>query len=311
MKNKVIPIFFATDDNYAPYLSVAICSLLENASKDYFYKIHIITNSLSAKNKSILKTFGNKNCEIKFVDISSKINKLQQQLFLRDYYSLAIYYRLFLAEMFDEFDKAIYLDCDIVVKGDISKLYEIPLSCNQLIGAVNDEAVVCTDEFVCYSENFLGIEKEKYFNSGVLLMNFKALRDFQFEKKFLKLLEQVKFTVAPDQDFLNVLCYDRVKFIDKVWNKMTILGDRDVSEINLIHYNLSLKPWHYKDVRYCDYFWQYAKKTSFYNHIQNEFNSYSVTSKENDVLISNRLKALAFSYAIKGGEKKKIALKNV
>ena len=30
----IIPIFFATDDNYIPFLAVAIKSLLDNASKE-------------------------------------------------------------------------------------------------------------------------------------------------------------------------------------------------------------------------------------------------------------------------------------
>ena len=34
-----IPIFFSTDDNYVPFLDVAIRSLKQNSSKDYFYKI--------------------------------------------------------------------------------------------------------------------------------------------------------------------------------------------------------------------------------------------------------------------------------
>ena len=45
-RNEIIPIFFASDNNYAPYLAVAIKSLLANASTDYFYKIHILTTNL-------------------------------------------------------------------------------------------------------------------------------------------------------------------------------------------------------------------------------------------------------------------------
>ena len=33
-KNEIIPIFFTIDDAYAPYLHVALISLIENASKD-------------------------------------------------------------------------------------------------------------------------------------------------------------------------------------------------------------------------------------------------------------------------------------
>ena len=39
---KEIPIFFATDDNYIPYLDVALRSLISNASKNYNYVINIL-----------------------------------------------------------------------------------------------------------------------------------------------------------------------------------------------------------------------------------------------------------------------------
>ena len=45
-EKKIIPLFFATDNNYIPFLAVALQSLLENASKDYFYKIYILTTNL-------------------------------------------------------------------------------------------------------------------------------------------------------------------------------------------------------------------------------------------------------------------------
>ena len=41
-----IPIFFAIDDNYAPFFAVALTSLLDNASKKFFYKIYVLTTSL-------------------------------------------------------------------------------------------------------------------------------------------------------------------------------------------------------------------------------------------------------------------------
>ena len=37
-----IPIFFATDNNYIPYLDVALRSLITNASKDFKYIINMV-----------------------------------------------------------------------------------------------------------------------------------------------------------------------------------------------------------------------------------------------------------------------------
>ena len=44
-KKGVVPIFFATDDNYLPFLSVTLQSLRENSSLDYDYKhLHFTYN---------------------------------------------------------------------------------------------------------------------------------------------------------------------------------------------------------------------------------------------------------------------------
>ena len=44
---KVIPIFFAVNESYVPYLSVAIVSLIDNASDKYNYIIHIIHENIN------------------------------------------------------------------------------------------------------------------------------------------------------------------------------------------------------------------------------------------------------------------------
>ena len=44
--------------------------------------------------------------------------------------------------------------------------------------------------------------------------------------------------IAPDQDYLNVLCKDKIKYLDKSWDLMPV-GDDYVGEVNLIHYNNS------------------------------------------------------------------------
>ena len=52
MNKQIIPIFFTIDDNFAPYLSVAIKSMLDNANKDYFYNVHIVHEGHSNENKN-------------------------------------------------------------------------------------------------------------------------------------------------------------------------------------------------------------------------------------------------------------------
>ena len=48
---EVIPIFFAVDDGYVPFLAVALQSLIENSSKNYYYSIKILYTNINEENK--------------------------------------------------------------------------------------------------------------------------------------------------------------------------------------------------------------------------------------------------------------------
>ena len=76
-----------------------------------------------------------------------------------------------------------------------------------------------------------------YFNAGILLMNLDAMRKFEFQAKFLYLLETMKFAVAQDQDYLNRLCKGKTKLIDEGWNIMPIPPELSKEKTKIIHYN--------------------------------------------------------------------------
>lgn len=270
----VIPIFFATDNNYVPFLAVAIKSLLINASSDYFYNIHVLTEGLDETNIDQLNTLKTDNCEIIINDVSKYVRliKANMDATLRDYYTTSIFYRIFIASMFRRYDKAIYLDCDICVVDDISKMYNTEIGDN-IFGCVIDEIVSSNPVLHDYARNAVGVEPSKYFNSGVLLINLKKYREEKIERKFVELMVKYNFqTIAPDQDYLNVLCKDKVFYMDAGWDKMTL--DENLSgELHLIHYNMFKKPWLFDNVLYEEYFWKYAKLTPFYTQILSIKNS--------------------------------------
>lgn len=284
---KEIPIFFSTDDNYVPFLTVALHSIVENASKEYDYKIIILNSELKEESVKQILAFENENFKVEFADVNKKIKDVAKNmtLGLRDYYSNSIYYRIFIPSLFHDYDKALYLDADIVVIDDISKLYFEELGDN-LLGAITDDVVNGNDSFKKYSETVLGIKPTQYFNSGILVMNLKELRKFEIENKFVHLIGTYNFdTIAPDQDYLNYLCRGKVKYIHKGWDKMP-MEDNDFSDddLHLIHYNMFRKPWHYSEVPYEDFFWNYAKKSSYYDDLLEMKATYSDEQKRKDDL---------------------------
>ena len=292
MSKPIIPIFFTADDNYIPFLAVSLYSLEQNANRNYKYVIKILhASNISINNQErLLEEFSSKDFNVEFVDITPAVESFADKLHTRDYYSKATYYRLLIPEMYPEYDKGLYLDSDIVINGSISDLFNHDIGDNY-VGAIPDQSVLyMSDEFKAYVENRIGMKSYKeYFNAGILLMNLKKLREIHFEDIFIKLLGRVKFDVAQDQDYLNTICKGHVFFISESWNQMPLPIEMDRPECpNLIHYNLSFKPWQI-DVIYQDYFWNYAKGTSFYNEIVYIRNSYTEEMKQKTMEVTAKL----------------------
>lgn len=284
MKN-IIPVFFAADDGYVPYLATAVHSLLTNASAEHHYKIIILSQDISPENQARIRRLAVSNSDIEFVSMQDKIQGITDRSsnYLRcDFFTLTIYYRLFIAAMFPEYDKAIYIDSDVVLPGDISELYRIDLGEN-LIGACPDFSVQKIDVFVKYIENVVGVKKSEYINSGVLLMNLKRLRETDLDRRFLELLNRYHFdTIAPDQDYINAMCNGNILYLPECWDAMPRQDAPALEQPKLIHYNLFFKPWCYDNIQYEEYFWKYAASSGYLEEILANKHAYGDVQKKAD-----------------------------
>lgn len=291
---KEIPVFFAVDDNYCPFLAVALQSLIDNSSMDYVYLIKVLNTNISAENKKKIAKYERENVDIEFVDLNYYIQKIEDKLYTRDYYSKTTYFRLFLPELYPQYDKVLYLDSDIVILDDIADLYNTDMGDNLVAGAP-DDVIQSKKVFRDYAENVVGVaDYRRYFNAGVLLMNLDELRKFKFLEKFIYLLDTVKFAVAQDQDYLNRLCKGRVKPFDRTWNRMPIPNPRIKTEdVKLVHYNLAFKPWHFEDILYKDFFWMYAQETEYFEEIQQIRENFTDEDRKKDEISHARLLKLA------------------
>ncbi len=269
-KNHIIPVFFACDDNYVKYMMVTMKSLIRHASLENEYRFYVLHTNISREKKNLVRTLEMDHIYIDFCDVSEELAKVKQKLKVRDYYSLTTYYRIFIAEMFPEYDKVLYIDSDTVLYQDIAKLYNYQMGKNY-IGAVQDYLVVSDKLYGDYVEKVLGVSRAAYFNAGVVLINCEMFRKEQIKSKFVELLNTYSFVVAQDQDYLNILCQDHILWLDSKWNvQMTETKIREAGDIGLVHYNLAKKPWHDKDCKYGDAFWKYAKLTPFYEELKAE-----------------------------------------
>lgn len=301
---ETVNLFFSCDDNYIPFLGVTLTSIKENRDASRRYCARILHTGLRRDFMQALEeAFAEPDFAILFCDITRQVKDYSRQLHTRDYFSQSTYYRLFIPDMFPELDKALYLDSDLAVRGNIAELYDTELG-SDLVGAVPDGAVAAIEPFRQYVEKRLEVPSPHYFNAGILLMNLKAMRKFRFQKVFLELLDAVTFQVAQDQDYLNVICRDRVTFLGTEWNSMP--NGTPVADPKLIHYNLDSKPWHSDHVRYDEYFWDYASRSPFGQEIRQIRDNYSEEQTAKSAEETVNLIALAIQQAEDEEENRRI-----
>lgn len=287
--HQVIPVFYACDDNFVKYTIVSLRSMMENAAKGNQYKIYVLNTNISERMQRIMYDMANEDFEIQFVDVSEMLESVKDRLPIRDYYSKTTYYRLFIAEMFPQYDKAIYIDSDTIVLGDIAEFYNHDLG-DKWLGGVHEQAMVQIDGYGTYVEECVGVERDNYFNAGVILINCDQFRRQKVLDRFIRHLHQYNFVVTQDEDYLNLICHNHVYWLDTKWN-MEVFGEIPVpeSEFQILHFIMVSKPWHFKDCRFQDYFWRYAEKTPVYEEILAVLEAYTDEERAEDLASCDRL----------------------
>lgn len=268
------PIVFASDNNYVRYLSVTILSLIENCSNKYNYDIVVLENNIAEKNKKLLfkQISEYKNVSLRFVDVQKFFDENKGINFSTPmYFNLAIYNRLFIPEIFKNYDKVLYLDCDIVVKGDLYELYDMDIK-EYYIAAAIDMGCRAWEE---KNNNLDDFYRDKVINSGIILYNIKKCIDINFTEKCLENIQKHNFL---DQETIDMTCKGKIKYIDYRYNFfVSFLDDYEdlkksmpesiLNDIRIIHFT-GAKCW-FKDFSHesnIDWY-QYFMKTPFFNKL--------------------------------------------
>jgi lipopolysaccharide biosynthesis glycosyltransferase len=210
-------ILFSSDDNYARHLGVAIDSLLLHNIDVPKIRLFIIDNHISQLNidklESVVNSF--KNSEIFFIPFESYVKKLSLNLAWP--ISLSSYARLFVGEMLPaDVERVLYMDCDIVVKGSLLKLWNWDLGDNCL-GAIQDTIPARTKASVGLSPT------QPYFNAGVLLIDLKRWRQNKVGERCLAFIDSHAGRVSHhDQGVLNGVLMGQWARLPLKYNVMTV-----------------------------------------------------------------------------------------
>lgn len=292
-KTQIIPAFesgtsisvvFSVDENFIPHFSVALQSLIDTASTGNNYDIIVLEADITDRTKLILldQVKTHKNISLRFYNMATLITShefAEWTSFSDGRFSDATYYRLFIPLIFKLYSKVLYLDADILIRKDVKELYDHDLGDN-LLGAVQRNTTrYMRERYPNYFRVSLGFDDvSKYINSGVLLFNLPVMDKENTLAQFVETAKRDDL-VDCDQAVLNLVCRDRILYIDPKWNAQWSawfkphLSDMSFEALDdllvnsyILHFTVQKVTQ--ATVRSSSYFgilwWQCARKTPFY-----------------------------------------------
>ena len=172
-----------------------------------------------------------------------------------DRYPREVYFRLLAGKYLPKSVKrALYLDVDIIVKGDLTELYNSPLGGKMFMASTNVGRFMLAFNKV----RLMSFGERVYPNTGVLLMDVDLMRRFVDEDEISEFIKKHRAVMMLfDQDVMFSLYGDKIALMDgKIYN----LSDRQIKACNvvqragidkawvdknavIIHYLGKNKPW--------------------------------------------------------------------
>ena len=209
----MIDFLINTSDEYSVYAGVMLLSLFENNKKSQF-RVFVFSTSITDTHfneiKDLSKKYGN---EAVLIKVDSKI--LESLPIKFSYHSINVYLRVLASDLLPkDIHKFIYMDCDIIINGDIEELWDTN---------VEDVALAATKDLPrftpLYRKNLSLGEDGVYFNSGVMVVNADYWRKHKVAPLVLKYAEDnPDKIIACDQDAMNAVLKGQFKLLSRKWN---------------------------------------------------------------------------------------------
>lgn len=258
-------IVISCNDNYMIPARILIDSIAAH-NKDVV--LWLIYDDVSEENLAALKQQADEyRWEFHPVRIPDRFLSLASKLPCHWHFTKEIYYRLFMPWIMSACERALYLDCDILVRGSLEGLFLSDLGKN-LVGAVNDMDISIRKESI-QRLRLMG----DYYNSGMELLQLRLIREQMSEEKMLDQIRVIseKFKlIYPDQDILNKVYDGKIQTLDRKYNygvhsnisyKYKLKNPNEFRDAVVVHFITSNKPWKNDYCRfYLKEYWNYLKK---------------------------------------------------
>ncbi|RFU45992.1 DUF4422 domain-containing protein [Paraburkholderia sp. DHOC27] len=286
---EIVSVVAATDHNYVSHMAALVASVFSNADRSKFIDFLILDGGITEDDKRGLRMLEriHPHAQISFVDMSMQFLDIEAHM----YFTRATFYRLALPEIVKNRKKLLFLDTDVIVLDDVSKIFDFDLG-DHAIAAVKDLimhafvsqgvsslSTVGGTTAMKYLSDYLELadDYDKYFQAGVILFNLDKLRTENLSERMINDLRHKRYWFL-DQDVLNKYLARDVLYLDAKWNcvnlpddvsdalpsGLKVKYDRSIQAPSIIHYAGAQKPWNSFDSFFAHYYWYYLRLTPWY-----------------------------------------------
>ena len=263
--SKSLHVAFIADDNYVVPTCVSITSLINNLDEDCTLQIYIIATDIAPINSKIFKQFESSNVKVEIILKSVEKYKNFHDVFDHSRLSatIAALFKFELPHILFHLDKILYLDGDILVKKNVLDLWNSDIG--ETFGAVVE------DSGKIYSGHPMVKARNIYFNSGVMLLNLKKMRDEMTTETLIQTKKNLEDQSLMDQHVFNIVFDGNVTLLPLKYNclyinisrallvdkKLTIKKINEhyntnyknlkhiLNDANILHFASPEKPWKY------------------------------------------------------------------
>ena len=218
------------DENYIFPFLVYLTSLLVNKANSSFYTIHILANNITKEShnkiEKILNKYDKNSIKVEYHKPKNYFHNIEIE-----YYPITICYRILLPSLAPNVDKIIYTDVDVINFEDLSEMYNKELNDNIYFSGTLDY----TDHLIRLNED--GIKTNKFINSGIMLMNLKAMRANKIEKKLIEFTLTLKGFFI-DQIAINTVCCNNIKVLSYKYGIFSFNSFDELVELNNQQYDI-------------------------------------------------------------------------
>ena len=289
----MLHVALTLDHNYVLPVSVLITSILKNLNSSCNITFHLIVSKFSNTDKEIIcKLKSIKDFEVvyyeaeKYADLFSRVDVCK---FRNQYINIVCYYRLLLFKIIPlEVKKIFYIDGDMIVNTDLSRIYEVvdnnlaALVVETVAMTYRDTGLKHLHEYPEFSNFSKSPMDYPYYNAGFELLNLEKIREYNLWDEAWKFFDAHPNPPYADQDIINAIIgqahRSEVYILGPEYNVFCTnninheYGHDDafyprISTVNayqnpkILHYAGPDKPWINGNSCYYDVWWNYARMT--------------------------------------------------